>query len=153
MSKKTVVKIVKEKLADFLPQNGYELWNAEFVKEGRDYSLKVYIDSKDGIGADDCEKVSRYLSAVLDEEDPIETPYYLIVSSPGMDRPLLTPEHFKRYLGEPVDVMLYKGVNGKKSYSGALGERSDEYLTLRTEEGELRFPLPLVSKVRLRVIF
>jgi ribosome maturation factor RimP len=173
MAKKNIVETVKEMLADFLPDNGYELWNAEFVKEGRDFNLKVYIDSEDGIGADDCERVSRYLSEKLDETDPIETPYYLIVSSPGMDRPLLTPEHFKRYAGTPVDVSLYKGVNGKKAYSGILGERTDEYLILYTEEGDssnndtdlssgdlldadggaIKLPVALISKVRLQVIF
>ncbi|MDR1028364.1 MAG: ribosome maturation factor RimP [Clostridiales Family XIII bacterium] len=152
MSKKSIVRIVKELLAEFLPQNGYELWHAEFVKEGKDYNLKVYIDSAEGIGADDCEKVSRYLGARLDEADPIEAPYYLIVSSPGMDRALLTPDHFRRYVGCPVDVALYKGVDGKKSYSGILGERTDEYLILYAD-GEIRLPIPLIGKVRLQVIF
>ncbi|MDR0357027.1 MAG: ribosome maturation factor RimP [Clostridiales Family XIII bacterium] len=161
MAKKNTIGIVREILADFLPRNGYELWNAEFAKEGKDYNLKVYIDAKDGVGADDCEKVSRYLSEKLDEADPIDMPYYLIVSSPGMDRPLLTQEHFERYRGSHVDVALYKGVNGKKAYSGILCERTEDDLIIRavvddaddSQGEEIKFPLALVSKVRLQVIF
>jgi ribosome maturation factor RimP len=152
MAKRNIVETVRGMLADFLPQNGYELWDAEFVKEGKDYSLKVYIDARAGIGTDDCEKVSRYLSARLDEVDLIDMPYALIVSSPGMDRPLLTAEHFRRYVGTPVEVTLYRGVDGRKAYSGILGERTEEYLVLGTEAGGVRLPVTLVSKVRLQVI-
>jgi ribosome maturation factor RimP len=152
MAKRNVVETVKGMLADFLPQNGYELWHAEFTKEGKDYNLKVFVDAPAGIGTDDCEKVSRYLSARLDEVDLIEMPYSLIVSSPGMDRPLLTAEHFRRYAGSPVDVTLYRGVDGRKAYSGILRERTEEYLTLETEAGDVKLPLASVSKVRLQVI-
>jgi ribosome maturation factor RimP len=141
-------------LADFLPGHGYELWNVEYIKTGRDYNLNVYIDKEEGIGTDDCEIVSRYLNDRLDEEDLIANNYYLIVSSPGMDRPLLTDEHYKRYTGTPVDVSLYKGVGGSKTYSGVLIGRTEDMLLIRTENGEeTALPRELVSKVRLQVIF
>jgi ribosome maturation factor RimP len=124
------------------------------VKTGKEYNLNVYIDQADGIGTDDCEIVSRYLSERLDADDLIEQNYYLIVSSPGMDRPLLTEEHYKRYAGTPVDVSLYKGVDGQKAYSGVLKERTDTHLLLTVDGGEeIALPRELISKVRLQVIF
>ena len=145
-------------LADYLPENGYELWNVEYVKEGSDFYLRVYIDTLGGgIGTDDCERVSKYLSEALDKADPIESGYYLVVSSPGMDRPLLTDEHFKRYRGVPVDVSLYRAIGGKKKISGLLGVRTETNLELFPEEmgagAPLQIPLEQISKVRLQVIF
>ena len=117
MAKKRIIEITEELLAGFLAENGYELYNCEFVKEGRDWFLRVYIDLASGegyVGTEDCEKVSRFLSEQLDKSDPIEQNYYLEVSSPGMDRPLLKPEHYERYLGEEIEVKLYKGKDGTK---------------------------------------
>jgi ribosome maturation factor RimP len=107
------------------------------------------------MGTDDCETISRYLGRRLDDEDLIEGNYYLIVSSPGMDRPLLTDAHFARYKGTPVDVSLYKGVDGRKSYSGLLGERTDDtlFIVMENDGREVGLPRDLVSKVRLRVVF
>jgi ribosome maturation factor RimP len=142
-------------LSDWLPQRGYELWNVEFVKAGAERSLNVYVDRESGMGTDDCEVVSRYLSDRLDEEGLIDGRYNLVVSSPGMDRPLLTDEHFARYKGSPVDVSLYKGVDGRKTYSGILGERTADTLSVVSEEdgGETSLPRELVSKERLQVRF
>jgi ribosome maturation factor RimP len=152
---KSVTARVGELLADWLPQHGYELWDVEFAKSGADRDLNVYVDGADGMGTDDCEFVSRYLEARLDEEGLIEGAYRLIVSSPGMDRPLLTDGHFARYRGAPVDVSLYRGVDGRKTYSGILGERTADTLFLLSEEGgrEIGLPREYVSKVRLQVIF
>ena len=159
MSKKNIIETVREILAGYLQENGYELWNVEFVKEGKDFHLRVYIDTLDrsGVGTDDCEKVSKYLSEILDRLDPIETGYYLVVSSPGMDRPLLTTEHFKRYRGSPVVVSLYRAIDGRKKISGMLGLRSDVGLELFPEDmgagAPLLIPLDQISKVRLQVIY
>jgi ribosome maturation factor RimP len=148
-----VTERVKEILEGYLSQNGYELWHVEFAKSGKERHLTVYIDAEEGIGTDDCEQVSRYLEQRLDAENLIDASYCLIVSSPGMDRLLLTDEHFERYRGAPVDVSLYKGVDGSKRYSGALGERTETALTLTLDDGrEFRAPRALVSKVSLQVI-
>jgi ribosome maturation factor RimP len=145
---------VKEILLPFLDDNGYELWNLEYVKVGSDFELRVFIETPDGISTDDCEKVSRFLSAELDAKDTIEAAYYLIVSSPGMDRPLLTDAHFARYIGESVDVSLYKGLNGSKKYTGILVGRDDQALIINDSVNgkEISFPRELVSKVNLSVI-
>ncbi|MDR2162623.1 MAG: ribosome maturation factor RimP [Clostridiales Family XIII bacterium] len=155
MTAKNVKARVKELLADWLPPRGYELWDVEFVRSGAGRHLNVYVDKDSGMSADDCELVSNYLGDRLDEENLIEGGYYLIVSSPGMDRPLLTDGHFARYKGAPVDVSLYKGVDGRKRYSGILGERTADTLFIFAgdDRREVGLPREYVSKVRLQVIF
>ena len=112
-----------ELLAPFLEAEGYELYRLEYVKEGKDWFLRVFIETAPqgpgewpgSVTTDDCEKVSRYLSEKLDETDPIEQNYIFEVSSPGMDRPLLREIDFIRYSGELVDVKLYESINGTKN--------------------------------------
>ena len=166
MAKKKITEIVEEITADFLVQNGLELYNSEFVKEGKDWFLRVYIDKlpKEGadgnveeeyVSTDDCESVSRFLSAELDRLDPIEQNYYLEVSSPGLDRALLKEKDFIRFCGHMVDISLYKAVNGKKAYQGTLkGLTDDNKIVITDEKGEkIEFPREQVAKTRLAVIF
>lgn len=158
MGKKKVTEMVEDVLSDFLIENGYELYNTEYVKEGKDWFLRVYIDRPEekealGIGTDDCELVSRYLSDKLDSMDPIEQNYYLEVSSPGMDRVLLRDKDFKRYTGKAVVVNLYSAFQGKKIISGTLLGRTDKMLSIRDEDGnDLMIPTEQVAKTRLEVI-
>ena len=166
MAKKKITEIVEEITADFLGQNGLELYNSEFVKEGKDWFLRVYIDKlpKEGadgnveeeyVSTDDCESVSRFLSAELDRLDPIEQNYYLEVSSPGLDRALLKEKDFIRFCGHMVDISLYKAVNGKKAYQGTLKALTDDNKIVITDEKgeEIEFPREQVAKTRLAVIF
>lgn len=159
MAKKKIGEIVEEMLCDFLAENSYELYNIEFVKEGRDWFLRVYVDkitNEEGVymGSDDCEKVSRYLSEKLDENDPIPQNYYLEVSSPGMDRPLIKEEHYQRYTGHQVEVKLYKGIDGTKNIEGTLEGLKDGIVTI-TDENEKKWELPLeaIAKTKLAVVF
>ena len=143
----------------------YELNRTEFVKEGADWYLRVYVDKveDDGygtMGTDDCEAISRYLSEKLDEADPIKQNYYLEVSSPGMDRPLLKPEHYERYLGEEIEVKLYKGKDGTKKIEGVLKafakeEGDDDYMVTIVDHNEKEWNLQLaeIAKASLAVIF
>ena len=189
MSKKKITDIIEEISGDFLAQNGLELYNCEFVKEGRDWFLRVYIDKtaevaeaakaaenavaannsetlenaeaaetapalSQYVSTDDCEKVSRFLSAELDRLDPIEQNYYLEVSSPGMDRALLKDKDFQRFSGEIVDISLYKALDGKKTYQGRLVGIEDEKIILTDEkEKRIEFPREQVAKTKLAVIF
>ena len=166
MAKKKITEIVEEITADFLVQNGLELYNSEFVKEGKDWFLRVYIDKlpKEGadgnveeeyVSTDDCESVSRFLSAELDRLDPIEQNYYLEVSSPGLDRALLKEKDFIRFCGHMVDISLYKAMDGKKTYQGILrGLTEDNKIIITDENGsEIEFPREQVAKTRLAVIF
>ena len=172
MAKKKITEVVAELAEGFLAENGYELYNTEYVKEGRDWFLRVYIDKVQAeteeeqtyIGTEDCEKVSRFLSEKLDEADPIEQNYYLEVSSPGMDRPLVRPEHYERYTGEEVEVRLYKALDGVKNIQGVLESFDPEsgVVTVKaqiprkggkTEEVAYELPLSDIAKANLAVVF
>jgi len=149
-----------ENLLKPLEDEGYEIWNVEYAKEGKERQLRVFVDREGGISLEGCEAVSRYLSEKLDEEDPIDEAYSLVVSSPGMDRPLHKKEHFARYEGKPVEVALYKGFEGRKKFAALLGARTEDELfvtpinreTLETEADEIAVPLEIVSKVNLMVV-
>lgn len=169
-----ITSIIEEYLESFLKEEGYELYHVDYFKEGKDWYLKVYIDTKkkdDYVSLEDCEKVSRFLSEKLDENDPIDKNYFLEVSSPGLDRQLFTEEHFKRYLGNLVDVKLYKGFEGKKLIQGELISKTDEELMLKEippvtkkkskskkqdseekKEKIITLPMEIVAKVQLAVV-
>ena len=168
MAKKKITEIVEEITAEFLAENGLELYNSEFVKEGKDWFLRLYIDRLTGedtaeaekeneqyVSTDDCERVSRYLSDELDRLDPIEQNYYLEVSSPGLDRELIKEKDFVRFCGRMVDISLYKAVNGSKTFQGVLkGLTKDNKIIITDENGrEMEFPKEQVAKTRLAVIF
>ncbi len=157
MAKKKITEIVADMLQEFLQQEGYELYNMEFIKEGRDWFLRVYLDKVSGdgyIGTQDCEKVSRYLSEKLDEEDPIEQNYYLEVSSPGMDRPLLKREHYERYVGSEVEIKLYKGKDGTKNIAGVLNGLDGDIVTVTDHDNkEWKLELSEIAKANLAVVF
>lgn len=157
MAKKKITEIIEEISAEFLAQNGLELYNSEFVKEGRDWFLRVYIDKTQEaqyVSTDDCEKVNRFLSAELDRIDPIEQNYYLEVSSPGMDRALLKDKDFVRFAGEIVDISLYKAVDGQKAYQGRLvGIEDGKIIITDEQDNRIEFPREQVAKTKLAVIF
>ncbi len=157
MAKINTRALVSEMSADFLAEHNLELYNVEFQKEGKDWFLRVYIDKSEGtegyISTDDCELVSRFLSEKLDEADPIEQNYYLEVSSPGMDRALITEEHYRRYAGQLVDVKLYSGIGGKKTYQGILKGLNENILTIEENGKTVELPFDKVAKTNLAVIF
>ena len=137
-----------------LAENGFELVDVEYVKEGSTWYLRAYIDKPGGITIGDCETVSRYLSDRLDEEDFIPDAYVLEVSSPGLDRPLKKDKDYQKALGSEIDVKLYRAMDGKKEYSGVLRSYDDRTLLLEDEEGkELRFSREDVALARLTLHF
>lgn len=105
---------------------GCMLWNVEFVKEGSDHNLIIYIDKPEGISLDDCEMVNDAVEPILDEADPIEGSYYLEISSPGLERELKTPEHILAFVGERVLVKLYAAKDGKKAFDGNIASFDEE---------------------------
>lgn len=134
---------------------GCELVDVEYVKEGPNKYLRVYIDKEGGVSIDDCENVSRSLEKQLDEKDFIEEAYILEVSSPGIDRPLKKKEDFEKYKGEIVDVKLYKAFNGKKEYQGVLECLTDEDSVIICGEDGIKYEFLRkdTAAVRLAVIF
>lgn len=159
MAKQNIKELIGKLLSDFLDENNLELWNVEFQKEGRDWFLRVFIDKKnagdeDYVSTDDCEKVSRFLDEKLDEENPIEQNYYLEVCSPGMDRELIKPEHYRRYIGKPVDIKLYSAIDGRKNFKEViLEEFSEEKIVITEENKRIELPFEKVAKTNLSVIF
>ncbi|WP_206457825.1 ribosome maturation factor RimP [Anaerovorax sp. IOR16] len=159
MAKKKITELIASELQPFLDKNNYELFNVEFLKEGRDWFLRVFIEKcingqYENIGTDDCEIVSRFLSERLDELDPIEQNYYLEVSSPGMDRPLLKEKDYERFKNSLVDVSLYEAVDGKKLITAKLVALLDDKLILSDElDNEIELPLDKIAKTKLAVVF
>lgn len=134
--------------------NGCTVWDVEYVREAGAWYLRVYIDKPGGVSIDDCEAVSRPLSDMLDEADPIQGSYTLEVSSPGMDRVLKKPTHFAAFLGAMVDVRLYRARDGKKEYTGTLTAYSDDgCVTVTVPGGELKFDKTEIARVRLHIDF
>lgn len=133
--------------------NGCDIWDVEYVKEAGTWFLRVYLDRDDGVTIDHCEAVSRALDVKLDEVDPIEGSYVLEVSSPGADRVLRRPEHFRRFLGEQVEVKLYRPIEGAKVLVGALRSYEDGGVTVETKEGPRTLAKQDIAQVRLYITF
>ena len=133
--------------------NAY-LYDVEFVKEGGVWFLRIYADKEEGgISLDECEAISRKLSDILDQEDPISQNYYLEVSSPGIERKLKTEAHFQRYLGHTVDVGLYRAVKGSKKLTGVLKGFDGTVIELETEGEALTLPIKETTVVHLHFEF
>ena len=128
---------------------GYELVDLQFVKEYQKWVLRVFIDHDEGIGLDDCEKVSKALSSALDEEDPIPHNYVLEVSSPGLDRPLKNEKDFERFKGYRIKVKTFSPIEGRKTFDGYLVGLNDGKIVLNVESEEMQIPRDQVSSVRL----
>ena len=154
MAKREEYEIKTEELVmPLIEQNNFELVDVEYVKEGSNWYLRVYIDKENGINVDDCELISRALSDLLDEKDFIEEAYILEVSSPGLGRPLKKEKDFARSIGEEVDVKLYRMKNGRKDYTGFLKAYDKETITIEEDEEEIVFLRSEVALVRLSFDF
>ncbi|MCI9155884.1 MAG: ribosome maturation factor RimP [Lawsonibacter sp.] len=125
------------------------LWDVEYVKEAGTWFLRVYIDKEGGVSIDDCEAVSRPLSDLLDQADPIEGSYTFEVSSAGADRALKKPEHFARFLGAEVEVKLYRPKEGRKEFVGRLSAYEDGTVTLDIGGQKAVFTKQEIALVRL----
>ena len=144
----------EELLNPIMERNGFELVDVEYVKEGGNWYLRAYIDKPGGINVDDCEKVSRELSDLLDERDFIEESYILEVSSPGLGRPLKKEKDFIRSMGKDVDVRLYRQIDKQKEFTGALSAYDENTVTLTMEDGSLMvFEKPDIALIRLALDF
>jgi ribosome maturation factor RimP len=128
---------------------GYELADLEVRLSGKNGFMRVFIDSPDGIGLDDCEKVSLAVSAILDVEDPLPGHYDLEVSSPGLDRKLTKVEHFQRFQGEIVKVKMRFPVEGRRRFRGTLVSSDDENIVVDVDGIEHTLPVANIDTARL----
>jgi ribosome maturation factor RimP len=130
---------------------GYEFWGCQYLSPGRHALLRVFIDRPTGIGIEDCEKVSRQISAVMDVEDPIAGQYSLEVSSPGIPRPLFYSEQYQRYVGESVEIKLSKPIAKQRKFTGKIVSADEQNLVLDLggEVGQQVFSFNAIVKAHL----
>ena len=129
---------VEKLLKGMIESLGYELYDVEYVKEGKNYFLRIYIDKPEGIDLNDCEKVNDVISDRLDEANYIKEPYFLEVSSPGVERVLRKDKHLEQNRGEEIEIKLFKkDENGKKEYQGILKNFDEDKIILeQIEQGK-----------------
>ncbi|MBQ7045280.1 MAG: ribosome maturation factor RimP [Clostridia bacterium] len=140
---------VYDLVKDAVKEQGVELWDVKYVKEGASWYLRIFIDSENGINIDDCTNVSHAVDPILDEHDPIDNSYYLEVSSPGLMREINRDEHFAWALGKDVKVKLYKALNGTKELGGKLVSHNDSEIVLQVADEQIALPKGSYSSVRL----
>ena len=136
-------------LAPVVEALGYECWGIEFISQGKHSVLRIYIDHANGIFVDDCEKVSRQVSGVLDVEDPVSSEYTLEVSSPGMDRPLFTLEQYAKHVGEQVKIRLRGPFEGRRNFQGLLRGVEEQDVVVQVDNHEYLLPIDLIDKANI----
>ena len=144
----------EEILLPIVEENGFELVDVEYVKEGSTWYLRAYIDKPGGINIDDCEVVSRRLSDILDEKDYIDDAYILEVSSPGLGRPLKKEKDFKRSLGEEVEIRTYRMIDKQKEFTGILKDYDEKTVTIGMDDDTTKtFEKSDIAMIRLAFDF
>ena len=133
MKNDALVTQIYEMVKPISDELNYEIYHIEYVKENGEYYLRIYIEKEGGITLSDCEALSRRVSDLMDEKDPIPEAYFLEVSSPGLNRTLFTETHYKRFVGREVMVKLTKAVEGKKSIKGILKEVNEENIIVEAD--------------------
>ena len=148
---------VTEQVAAFaepvVQEHGCELWDVEYVREGSEYFLRLYIDKEGGVDIDDCEAISRAMDPILDEKDPVPGSYHFEVCSAGLERALKRPSDFERFMGSAITVKLYRPRNGLKEIPGILRGYEDGKVTVEAGKETITFEKSEVALVRLRVEF
>jgi ribosome maturation factor RimP len=168
--KKEIIEWTRKNIEEYIVSLELELYDIEYVKEGPNYYLRIYIDKESGVSIDDCEKVHRFIENKLDEADPINNPYILEVSSVGIDKPLKTPSDYEKYRGRKIDVKLYKAVNYAsknaksssghssrtqnkiKEFCGILIDNTQDAVVLQTDDGEIKLNFKEIASCKLSVI-
>ena len=138
------------KLVEPIIENlGYELYDVEYAKEGKNYFLRIFIDNEKGIDLNDCEKVNDAVNDILDKENYIKEQYFLEISSPGIERLLRKDWQLKKFKGEEVNIKLFKkDENGKKEYTGTLGDITENTLDVETEGENTTIDRKIISQVK-----
>ena len=134
MKNDALVNEIYEMVKPIADELNYDIYHVEYVKENGELYLRIYIEKDGGITLSDCEALSRRVSDLMDEKDPIKDPYFLEVSSPGLNRTLFTEEHYKRFIGSEVMVKFTKSVDGKKNIKGILKEVNEDSIVVEADQ-------------------
>lgn len=148
-----VTDVVTEIAKPIVEARGLELWDVEYVREGSEYFLRLYLDKEGGVDIDDCEAISRAMDPILDEKDPVPGSYHFEVCSAGLERALKRPGDFERFMGSPITVKLYRPYNGLKELPCVLRGYDSGKLTVESGKETITFEKSQVALVRLRVEF
>lgn len=151
--KRNIQQVIAELAKPIVEGFNYELVDVEFIKEGANWYLRVYIDKPGGINIDDCQAVSEKMSDILDEKDPIEQCYYLEVSSPGLERPLKTERDFIKYKGELVEIKVFQPIDGKKIFEGELVGLINDMIVINQGGNNIEFEKDKVAIVKRAIKF
>ena len=138
------------KLVEPIIENlGYELYDVEYAKEGKNYFLRIFIDNEKGIDLNDCEKVNDSITDILDKENYIKEQYFLEISSPGIERVLRKDKHLEKNIGEEVTIKLFKkDENGKKEYLGKLKDFNQEKIVIEQEQNDINIERKHISQIK-----
>jgi ribosome maturation factor RimP len=155
MSKKEIYESKTEAyVLPILAEHNFELVDVEYVKEGGEWYLRIYIDKEGGISIDDCELVSRQMNEILDREDYISEQYIFEVSSPGLQRPLKKERDYVRNMNKLIEIRTYQAVDRQKEFTGLLRSYDEDSVTIETEDGETRtFRRPEIALIRQAIDF
>ena len=148
-----VTDIVTQFAKPVVEAHGCQLWDVEYVREGSERFLRLYLDKEGGVDINDCEAISRAIDPILDEKDPIQESYHFEVCSAGLERALKRPADFERFMGSPIMVKLYRPRNGLKEIPGILRGYEDGRVTVEAGKETITFEKSEVALVRLRVEF
>ena len=143
------VTLITELIDTTIQALGLDLWGVELLQQGKYSLLRIYIEHEEGVTIEDCEKVSRQISALMDVEDPIAGEYTLEVSSPGMDRPLFCIEHYSQYVGNEVDLKLRRPLDGRRKFKGQIIKVSGDIVGLLVEGSEYDLEFSDIEKASI----
>ncbi|OAB41375.1 ribosome maturation factor RimP [Paenibacillus glacialis] len=153
MSTPKIKSIVEEMVQPYMDEHNFELVDVEYVKEGSNWFLRIYVDKEGGIDIDDCGLISEYMSQQLDLNDPITDVYFLEVSSPGAERPLKKSTDVTKAVGKDVFVTVYEALDGLKEFEGRLLSFEDDILVIVIGKKQYSIPYAKVASARLTIIF
>ncbi len=145
---KNIEEKVEQLIEKTINELGYELYDVEYAKEGKDYFLRIFIDKNEGIDLNDCEKVNDAVNPILDAADYIKEQYFLEISSPGIERTLRKDKHLKQNIGEKVEIKLFKPINKQKNIIGILKDYNAEQIEIETSEEVCKIDRKNISVIK-----
>ena len=148
MTENNIEKKIWQLICNEIKDLGYELYDVDYHKEGKDYHLCIYIDKPDGIDISDCEKVTEVINPILDKEDYIKEQYFLEVSSCGVEKNLRKKEHYEKHIGQKIEVRLYSKIDDTKILEGILKDYNDDFLILDVQQKEYKIFINQIASAK-----